>query len=55
VLVMGSEGSGLSRLVEKACDFLVRLPVAGRVGSLNVAQATAVLAFEWVRRTGGTR
>lgn len=55
VLVMGSEGSGLSRLVEKACDFLVRLPVAGRVGSLNVAQAATVLAFEWVRRTGGTR
>lgn len=51
VLVMGSEGAGLSRLVEKACDFLVRLPVAGRVDSLNVAQATTVLAFEWVRRT----
>lgn len=53
-LVMGSEGEGLSRLVEKACDFTVRLPVAGRVGSLNVAQATAVLAFEWARRTSAT-
>ncbi len=53
-LVMGSEGAGLSRLVEKACDFTVRLPVAGRVGSLNVAQAATVLAFEWARRTGHT-
>lgn len=52
VLVMGSEGTGLSRLVERACDFLVRLPVAGKVDSLNVAQAATVLAFEWLRRTG---
>jgi 23S rRNA (guanosine2251-2'-O)-methyltransferase len=50
VLVMGAESTGLSRLVEETCDFLVRLPVEGRVGSLNVAQATSVLAFEWVRR-----
>ncbi|MBE0417848.1 MAG: 23S rRNA (guanosine(2251)-2'-O)-methyltransferase RlmB [Coriobacteriia bacterium] len=54
-LVMGSEGEGLSRLVEKACDFTVRLPVAGRVGSLNVAQAATVLAFEWVRRRNDIR
>jgi len=50
VLVLGSEGSGLSRLVAENCDFLVRIPVAGKVGSLNVAQAATVLAFEWVRR-----
>jgi 23S rRNA (guanosine2251-2'-O)-methyltransferase len=50
VLVMGAEGVGLSRLVEETCDLLVRLPVQGRVGSLNVAQATSVLAYEWVRR-----
>jgi 23S rRNA (guanosine2251-2'-O)-methyltransferase len=50
VLVMGAEGEGLSRLVREACDFLVRLPQAGRVDSLNVAQATAVLTYEWVRR-----
>lgn len=49
-LVMGSEGDGLSRLVEESCDFLVRLPQAGRVGSLNVAQATTAIAYEWVRR-----
>ena len=51
VLVLGSEGTGLSRLVEESCDFLVSLPVVGHVGSLNVAQATTVLAYEWARRT----
>lgn len=54
-LVVGSEGQGIARLVEKACDFTVRIPVSGRVDSLNVAQAATVLAFEWVRRTGGSR
>lgn len=51
VLVMGSEGEGLSRLTKEECDFLVRLPQAGRVGSLNVAQAATALAYEWMRRT----
>ena len=51
VLVMGSEGEGLARLTRETCDFLVRLPQAGRVGSLNVAQATTAIAYEWVRRT----
>lgn len=50
VLVMGAEGSGLARLTERACDLLVRLPVAGHVSSLNVSVATAVLAYEWLRR-----
>ncbi len=50
VVVLGAEGEGLSRLVKEKCDFLVRIPVAGRVDSLNVAQAATVLAFEWVRR-----
>jgi 23S rRNA (guanosine2251-2'-O)-methyltransferase len=57
VLVMGSEGEGLARLTREACDFLVRLPVQGHVGSLNVAQAATALAYEWVRRgdaAGGT-
>ncbi|MDY0341297.1 MAG: 23S rRNA (guanosine(2251)-2'-O)-methyltransferase RlmB [Coriobacteriia bacterium] len=50
VLVMGAEGAGLARLVRERCDFLVSIPVAGKVSSLNVAQATSVLAFEWARR-----
>lgn len=51
VLVMGSEGKGLARLTKERCDFLVRLPQAGKVGSLNVAQATTAIAYEWLRRS----
>lgn len=50
VLVMGSEGKGLARLTAERCDFLVRLPQSGKVGSLNVAQATTAIAYEWLRR-----
>ena len=49
-LVMGSEGSGISRLVLEKCDFEAKLPQRGRVESLNVAQATTVMAYEWLRR-----
>lgn len=50
VIVLGAEGTGLSRLVERGCDMLVRLPVTGSAGSLNVSVAAAVLAYEWLRR-----
>jgi 23S rRNA (guanosine2251-2'-O)-methyltransferase len=45
VLVMGSEGDGLSRLTAKACDHLLKIPMFGTVESLNVSTATAVLAI----------
>lgn len=50
-LVMGSEGEGLARLTQQRCDFLVKLPQAGQVGSLNVAQACTALSYEWLRQT----
>ena len=50
-LVMGSEGEGLSRLTLEACDLLVKLPQAGKVESLNVAQATTAIAYEWARQS----
>ncbi len=50
-LVMGSEGSGVSALMRKRCDFECRLPQRGRVESLNVAQAATALCYEWLRRT----
>ena len=49
-LVMGSEGDGISRLVLEKCDFLTMLPQRGMTESLNVAQATTALCFEWLRR-----
>ena len=53
VLVAGSEGEGLARLTRETCDFLVGLPQVGKVGSLNVAQATTAIAYEWLRRSAG--
>jgi len=45
-LVMGSEGSGLRRLTTELCDYLVRIPMAGQVESLNVSVATGVCLYE---------
>lgn len=49
-LVVGSEGSGLSPLVKRECDFLVRIPMRGRVASLNASVAAGVLIFEALRQ-----
>ncbi len=45
-LVVGSEGKGISRLVKENCDYLVRIPMAGKTGSLNAAVATGILLYE---------
>ena len=45
-LVLGSEGEGLRPLVARTCDVLLTIPMAGQVGSLNVAAAAAVLCYE---------
>ncbi len=53
-IVMGSEESGMRRLTEENCDFLARIPMAGKVECLNVSVATAVCLYEAVRqRVGG--
>ena len=49
-LVLGAEGKGLHANVAKHCDFLVRIPMAGQVASLNVSVAAGVVLFEWRRR-----
>jgi 23S rRNA (guanosine2251-2'-O)-methyltransferase len=48
--VVGGEGQGLHQMVRKHCDFVVRIPLAGRISSLNVSVATGVVLFEWKRR-----
>jgi 23S rRNA (guanosine2251-2'-O)-methyltransferase len=50
MLVLGAEGPGLSRLVARRCDLLVRIPLRGGIGSLNVAAAGTLAAFEISRR-----
>ena len=45
-LVIGSEGQGMSRIVRETCDFLVSIPMKGRIGSLNASAAAAVALFE---------
>jgi 23S rRNA (guanosine2251-2'-O)-methyltransferase len=48
-LVVGGEGQGIRRLVLEKCDFLVKIPMYGKVGSLNVSVAGALLMYEVAR------
>lgn len=49
-LVMGSEGRGLRRLTRECCDFTLRLPMQGTVGSLNVSVAAGITLYEALRQ-----
>lgn len=49
-IVIGSEGDGMSRLVAECCDFLVSIPMRGKISSLNASAAAAVLLYEAVRQ-----
>ena len=49
-IVIGSEGSGMSRLVAERCDVLVSIPLRGKLNSLNASAAAAVLLYEAVRQ-----
>lgn len=52
-LVIGAEGAGISRLTREKCDFLVSLPVLGKIDSLNAAVAAGILIYEVRRRRDG--
>lgn len=49
-IVIGSEGFGISRLVKEKCDFVVSIPMKGRITSLNASNAASVLMYEIVRQ-----
>ena len=50
VLVVGNEGHGMSRLVKEHCDFIVRLPMVGKINSLNASVAGSILIYESFRQ-----
>jgi 23S rRNA (guanosine2251-2'-O)-methyltransferase len=49
-LVLGGEGSGISRLLREKCDALVAIPTQGRIDSLNVSVAAGILLYETRRQ-----
>ena len=50
VIIMGSEGTGIARLLKKQCDTIVSIPTCGKIDSLNVSVAAGVLLYELFRR-----
>ncbi len=54
-LVVGSEGNGISRLVREQCDFVLSLPMKGKINSLNASVACGVMAYEVARQRMGIR
>ena len=51
-IVIGSEGEGMTRLAAENCDFLVSIPMRGKLNSLNASAAAAILLYEAVRQRG---
>ena len=52
-IVIGSEGTGMSRLVEEQCDFRLSIPMRGQINSLNASAAAAIVLYEAVRQRLG--
>lgn len=49
-LVIGSEGFGISRLIQKKCDFMIKLPMLGKINSLNASVAAGIFMYEVLRQ-----
>ena len=54
-LIIGSEGKGISRLVKEHCDYLVRIPMAGQINSLNASVSAALIFYEVFRNRKAVR
>ena len=50
VLIIGSEGFGMSRLVKEACDYVVKIPMNGKINSLNASVAAGIMIYELIRK-----
>jgi 23S rRNA (guanosine2251-2'-O)-methyltransferase len=50
VLVFGAEGKGLHQMVRQHCDVVLRIPMSGKISSLNVSVAAGIVLFDWKRR-----
>jgi len=48
-LIIGNEGSGMSKLVEKSCDYVVKIPMYGETNSLNASVAAGIMIYEIIR------
>ena len=49
-MVIGAEGFGISRLIKEKCDFIVSLPMCGKISSLNASVAAGILMYEVTRQ-----
>ncbi|WP_028520731.1 23S rRNA (guanosine(2251)-2'-O)-methyltransferase RlmB [Ruminococcus flavefaciens] len=54
-LVIGSEGFGISKLIAKKCDFMIKLPMLGRINSLNASVAAGIFMYEVLRQRRGSK
>jgi len=52
-IVIGSEGGGMGRLVRESCDFVITIPMKGRVSSLNASVAAGVVLYEVFKQRNG--
>lgn len=52
-LVIGNEGSGISKMVRESCDFVAKIPMYGKVNSLNASVASGIMIYEVVRQKRG--
>jgi len=55
LVIVGNEGKGLGRLVKQQCDYLVRIPMRGRIASLNASVACSLLLYEVLRQRDGKK